>query len=217
MSLSFPLSQAEFIDVLPIGGFALEVPERVETSVTAAGERLDREIGPRLWQGSISLGRMTPDEAAEAAALIDLARGAGASFLVHDLNRPYPASDPAGQILGASAPTVSAIGPDRRTITVGGLPAAYLLSRGDLLGLSYGAAPLRRTLHRIVTGGIASGAGVVSIEVVPHLPAPILTGAPAALARPAITARIVSGSTRPGTRSRFVAEGAAFSFAQTMR
>ncbi len=217
MSLTFPLVQADFIDLLMVGSFAIDCPERVETSVTAGGDRLDREIGPRLWQGSISLGRMTPAEAAEAAALIDLVRGAGASFLIHDLHRPYPAGDPAGMILGAAAPTVSAIDPDRRTLTVGGLPAAYVLSRGDLLGLSYGAAPLRRTLHRIVTGGIASGAGSVSIEVVPALPTPILTGAPVELSRPAITARIVSGSTRPGTGTRFVTEGATFSFAQTMR
>lgn len=217
MSLTFPLTQAEFIDLLPVGGFAIDCPARVETAITASGEQLDREIGPRLWQGSISLGLMTANEAVGASTLIDLVRGSGASFRVHDLFQPYPLADPDGVILGAAAPKVTAIASDRRTITVGSLPANYILSRGDMLGFTYGSAPLRRTLHRIVTGVTASGAGSGAIEVLPALPAAILTNALVLLKRPTLVARIVSGSVRPGTRTRFVTEGMSFAFAQTMR
>ncbi|MFZ5710347.1 MAG: hypothetical protein ACOY4T_11805 [Pseudomonadota bacterium] len=218
MTLSFPLSLAAFWDLLPISTLTMDCAPQLESAGTGAGQVLTRELAPALWRGTVTLGRLMPDEAAEAMALVDLARQSGASFLMHDLTRPYPALDPDGLVLGMSAVTVQAIGADRRELRLTGLPTNYPLRRGDLVGVTWGASPVRYGLHRIVVAASADASGLTGWnEVAPALPVALIAGASASLARPPVKAIVVPGSARAGTLRRGLVEGTTFDFLQTVR
>lgn len=218
MTLAFPLPLAAFWDLLPMAALSMDCAPQLEVSGTGAGQQLTRERAPALWHGSVTLGRLIPDEAAEVAALIDLVRQSGASFMACDLTRPYPAADPDGEVLGAAAVQVQAVGADRRELRLTGLPPAYQIRRGDMVGVSWGAAPLRYGLHRVVVPTIADATGLTDwLEVTPAVPAALTVGAAAALARPAVKSVIVPGSVRGSTLRRRIVDGLSFDFVQTMR
>jgi len=218
MSLSYPLSLGAFWDLLPISTVVMDCAPQLETSGTGAGQQLIREVAPALWRGSVTLGRITPTEAADVMALIDLVRQPGASFLACDLTQPCPALDPDGSVLGVATPAVQAMTASHRELKLTGLPANYQLRRGDMVGVTWGASPLRYGLHRIVVAADADAFGQTGwIEVAPALPAAVTVAAQATLARPAIKAIIVPGSARAGTLRRGLFEGVSFDFIQTMR
>lgn len=218
MSLAFPLALGDFWDQLPISACSLDCTPQLETSGTGGGQILTRERAPALWQGTVELGRLTPAEAADVLPLIDLVRQAGASFLVCDLTRPWPALDPDGSVLRAAAVTVAEIGSDRRSLRLAGLPPAYPLSRGDLLGTSWGTAPIRYGLHRVAVEGAADAVGVTGwVEVVPALATGVVVGTAVSLDRPPAKALVLPGSVQAGRRNRGLHEGIGFAFIQTMR
>lgn len=218
MSLAYPLALAEFWDQLPISAVSLDCAPQLETSGTGGGQILTRERAPALWQGTVELGRLTPAEAADVLPLIDIARQAGASFLVCDPTRPWPALDPDGSVLRAAAVTVAEIAPDRRSLRLAGLPPAYPLTRGDLVGVIWGAAPVRYGLHRVAVEGAADTGGTSGwIAVVPALASGVTVGAAVSLDRPAFKALVVPGSVEAGRRNRGLHEDIGFSFIQTMR
>lgn len=218
MPLAFPLTLAQFMDLLPVAVLTFDCPEQVFTSRTAGGEILSADIGPRLWQGTIELGRMTPEEAAAVLPLIRLARGAGASFLARDLSRPGPRLDPKGLILGAAAVKIASVAANAREIALKGLPANYALSAGDLLRFGYGSSPVRYALHELVAPVTASASGVTGlVEVVPPIRPGAVADAAVTLVKPSCKAVIVPGSYQPGTPRRGLVEGVGFQFMQTLR
>jgi hypothetical protein len=218
MSLAFPLPLADFWDQLPIASLSLAPVEQVESSGVASGQILTREVAPAQWRGAVTLGRLTSAEAADIVPLIDLAQRPGTSFLACDLTRPWPALDADGAVLGAAAVTVNSISANRRELKLSGLPAWYQLRRGDLVGVQWGASPVRYGLHRIAVAASADATGLTGWnEVTPALPAALVAGAVATLARPAIKAVVMPGSVQPGTRRGGMVEGIAFSFVQTLR
>lgn len=218
MTLSFPLQHADFWDLLPISTITLECPPQVETSGTGAGQILTREVAPQLWRGQLTLGRLTPAEAGDILPLIEMGSAPGASFMAHDLMRPYPLLDPEGTVLGAAAVTVNDIGGSLRDLRLAGLPANYPLRRGDLIGLNWGASPTRYGLHRIVIAASADAGGLTGwIEVSPAVHSGVIVGGPVVLARPGFKAVITPGSVTSGTLRRGLVEGLGFSFSQSLR
>ncbi|MFD1914110.1 hypothetical protein [Halodurantibacterium flavum] len=214
--LTFPLSTDDFLRRLPISRMTFELQEAMEFSETDQGDLITADLGTRLWQGEITLGRITSDEAADAITLIDVLRSAGRSFAAFDTNRPGPRNDPDGAQLGTATVTVSAL--SARELRLSGLPAGYVLRRGDYLGWDYGSNPVRRALHKVVDlAAMADPAGTVSFEVVPHLRAGATSLGPVRLLRPWCTAIILPGSTNPGTVSSTITEGASFRWRQTLR
>lgn len=219
MALSFPLSPAQFIDLLPLQSMTMDCPEQVEASQTGGGEMLVADLGPRLWQGKVTLGRMTRAEAQWAETMIDLLRGAGRSFLLHDRRRAAPLLDPAGAALGASAVTLLSLAAGNREVRLAGLPVGYRLSVGDHLGFAYGANPLRHALHRVVTTLVtAAGDGTTpTFEVTPPIRPGAATGVPVALVRPVCKVQLLPGSVEMGSTRGTITEGIAFQFRQTLR
>lgn len=218
MTLSFPLTLAEFWDQLPIASASLDCAPQLEVSGTGAGQQLTRELAPALWRGTVTLGRLTPDEAADAMALVDLARQSGASFLACSLTRPWPALDPDGAVIAGAAVTLHAIGATLRDLRLTGLPPNYPMSRGDLVGVTWGAAPARYGLHRVVVPAAADASGLTGwIEVTPALPPALAVGSTVSLSRPAFKAMVVPGSVRVGTRRSHMVDGIAFDLVQTLR
>ena len=170
-NFTFPLSLADFLDQLPIASMSFDNPEQFEVSGTAGGEIIAAETGPQLWTGEIRLGKMKGAEADKARALIDLVRPVGRSFMVCRISRGYPNSDPTGTLLGGYSPVIDSLNADNYRLGISGLPAGYVLTRGDMLGFEYGSSPTRFALHRVVTGiKTANGSGVIDLlEVTPHI------------------------------------------------
>jgi len=216
MALSFPLGLADFFNKLPVSEITFELPEAVEVNETQGGQLVRAELGERLWQGEVRLDVMMPSEAREALALINLARGGPASFVVTDAARRYPAADPNGSGLSGISPVLAAVSPDGREVDIGGLVAGYQLRAGDLVSLTYGS-PLKYGLHEIVTGQTASAAGIATaLEIVPQLRPGWSIGQAVRLANPICRAVIVPGSVQPGQRRAGIVRGASFRWVQTL-
>jgi hypothetical protein len=215
--LSFPLATAVFWDRLPISQLDLDLGEAMELSRTASGDVLTADLGDRLWQGSVTLGRMTYAEFGEVEAVLEALRQAGRSFLAYDRRRPGPKLDSSGAVLGAASPVIASLGVTARTLTLGGLPSGYGLSSGDYLGFAYsgGGAP---GLHRIVSPAQADAGGVTGeVEIIPALRPGPQVGNGVNLMRPLMQAKLIPGSVNKGTSRRGITEAVSFSFTQTMR
>ena len=218
MALAYPLTRAQFMDILPISAQSLTLPEQMELNRTGSGEQLAADLGDRLWQGEITLGRLMRSEAGRSEVLIDLSRQAGRSFLLYDTRRPAPLLDPTGSILGAATPTIDTLSGDPRELRVTGLPAGYVLSPGDYLSFTYGASPVRYALHRVVATTTASGLGLTPLfEVTPHIRSGAVIGAAVTLRKAHCKAVILAGSVKDGVGRRTITEGIGFGYVQTLR
>jgi hypothetical protein len=216
----FPLNAAAFMDQLPIKSVMMRCPETSEMSRTAGGEIITASIGTRLWQGTVELGRMTRRENRQVRSLLDVAQTAGASFMMHDTTAPGPLAQADHPDLAAYTVVIRALSPtDARLIQLGGLPAGYVLTRGDFLAFEYRSDPTRFALHTVAeTSVTANGTGdTETLQVTPKLRPGAEINAVVTLLKASCKAVIVPGSVQVGRASRFMTEGASFNFIQTLR
>ena len=218
MAFPFPLTTAQFFQLLPIRELTFDIPEAMEMSETGGGEILTADLGTRLWRGEVQLGDMEPDEAAEVLPLFDVLRRSGASFMVYDVGRPAPRADLTGSIIAGYAPRLHSVSSGGREIRISSLPPGYELRRHDYVAFSYGASPTRFALHRLASGALASGAGLTPLfEVSPNLRPGWALNADVTLVRASCKAILVPGSFRSGRRKARLTTGAGFQFVQTLR
>jgi len=216
--LTFPLTLEQFFHLLPVGQSRMSPGEALAVAETGGGEVLTADIGTALWAGQFDMGPMLHSEAAAIAPVLNLLRRAGASFLVADPTRPWPKADPEGAFLGASTPTILAVGGSLRELSLQGLPPGYPLSRGDLLSFQYGSTPVRHALHEMVGSAIADGSGKTTmIEVTPPLRPGAAAGIAVQLGWPRCKARLVPGTTDPGSSRHTITSGATIRWSQTLR
>ena len=217
MALTFPLSLAQFFDLLPVEALTWDPTEAIELDETAGGEILKADIGEALWTGQLDLTVMTWEEATDIGPLVNVLRRPGTSFMVADPRRPWPRKDPLGTILGASAVKISSVASNYREITLKGLPSGYQLSRGDLFSFAYGSAPTRYALHELVAPATANGAGIAGpFEVTPPLRDGVAVNADVQLVWPRCKA-VLRGGASGGTSRADITENASLSWAQTLR
>jgi hypothetical protein len=218
MPLGNVLTLAEFFSNLPIAQQTFWMPDQLEQNRTGSGEQITADLGDRLWQGDVLLGKMTRGEAGRHEVLIDLLNQAGRAFEIFDSRRPRPLLDPNATVLGASSVTILALGADARELRLTGLPAGYTLSSGDYLSFTYGTSPVRFALHRVVLPVTANGSGQTPLfEVSPAIQPGAVVAAAVTLNRPRMKAVIKAGSMEPGRTSSTITEGVKFSFIQTLR
>ncbi|WP_167738096.1 hypothetical protein [Leisingera sp. NJS201] len=216
MALAWPLPLSEFFDTLPIARITSRPGAANTTSETHGGDVIKHRLGSRLWGGRIVLDKDHHSAIAAIEARLSLLDEPGASFLLWDTRQPHPAADPEKFILGSSAPVIEALNPNNRELDISGLPAGYILSRGDLLGFTYGANPTRYAYHRIATGAVASGAGVAAdIEVTPFIRPGAALGAAITLGNPVLKATLTTAQYGEGRSA--VTEGGSFNWLQTLR
>lgn len=214
MAESFPLNSAEWFGALPVASMTLDPVENVVGDMTGAGEWITHEVAPALWQGEVTLGRMTPREAAHASVMLDLLRPPGRLFWLYDLRRPAPFADPTGRLLGANVPVLASV-PIGQTLTLTGLPVGYVLTRGDLLGFGYDGG--RRALHRVVNSFVrADLTGSATVDVSTTVRPGALAGAPVTLVKAAIPCLRVPGSISTGSTRATITEGVSFRFVQSL-
>lgn len=216
MALSFPLTIAQFMAYLPISEVSLSAPAQVQLAQTAGGEQLYSELGPQLWRGRITLGRMSRSEARHPDVLLDLLTASDASFWAYDTRDPAPQYDPTGSILGASVPTIYALSGNNRDMRLEGLPSGYKLKRGDYLSFDYAG---RRALHRVVSTSITTAStGITPIfEVMPKIRPGALVGAPVTLVQASCKAKLLPGQVDKGSARAVITEGMSFHFIQTLK
>jgi hypothetical protein len=215
MPITFPIASANFMKRLLVSSITFDIAQRVEQSETGGGEILSADMGPALWEGEVSLGKMNQVEAADAEALIDVLRPAGRTFLAYDTRREGPLMDLNGAILGAVTPTLHSIPVGGRELRLENLPASYPLRRGDYIAFSYDG---RRALHRIVDEVVNAGAGGITaaFEVTPMVRSGATVGTTVLLRRAGCVAKIVPGSVNKGSTFRSWTDGMSFRFQQTL-
>lgn len=214
--ITFPWAVDDFFGGLKIASATFDLSESLQIEETGGGQIVTAGLGERLWEGSVQLVGGYHADLAALQARLSLIRESGRPFFVFPKHKPFPASDPAGTILGAAAPVIATL-PSARTMTLSGLPAGYQLSPGDFLSFAYGSSPARQALHQIVTGGTANASGVApAIEVTPAIRPGAATGAAVRLVRPFCTAIYRPGSYRAASYSLRVGSASSFSFVQTV-
>lgn len=215
MTLSFPLSLAEFFDTLPVRTSSFSLADASSTSVTGGGEVIKHNLGARLWQGEAVIDKDYHHLIAAIEARLSLLEGAGASFLIYDRRKPNPLNDPDGTLTG-SAIIIDEVSGDFRELRLSGLPANYELAAGDLLAFTYGSNPSRYALHRVVSGVQAWGGGLTPLfEVVPPIRDGAQVGAAVTLNKPVCKARLIEGEYGKGRST--ITEGGTIRWMQTLR
>ena len=213
------LNRSQFLFKLPISDMTMRCPSQSEHNRTGSGEQLGADIGVRLWQGEIILGRMTRSEAGEVEVLVDLMAQTGRSFRCFDIRRPYPFSDPKGTAISGFSPVIHALYPTvPNELRIGALPNSFTLSAGDYLSFSYGSNPVRYALHRVVTTVTAASGGITPVmEVDPPIRSGAVVGAAVELVQPWCKAVVVAESVQPNRTRQTISEGLRFSFVQSLR
>lgn len=217
MAVTFPLDLNGLFNRIAKIEATIDPGEAVLTNITGGGEVITSAIGVRLWRGRITGRGQSFIDLDPMTARIDLVRQAGASFFVSPSHRNGPQSDPNATILGVSTPQITNVNANNRDVTISGLPAAYVLTEGDLLSFSYLSSPVRFAMHKIVTGATANGSGVATVEVMPPLRPGHSAPFNIRLDRPYCKAVIVPGSYQPPVYDRRGRAVFSFDWQQTLR
>lgn len=186
-----------------------------ESTRTLGGGGINHQLGERLWEGSIALD--IDEHASQLAVEAWVARmqDPGQGFLMFDPRARWPRSDPGGVILGAATPVIHALPAGNRTLRIAGLPPGYALDAGTALSWEYASAPVRHAHHRLLTAGVADGAGVTpALEVAPAIRPGSAVGAEVRLIDPVCKARVVGVVW--GDAAGAISEGPVLSWEQTL-
>jgi hypothetical protein len=218
VALSFPLSKAAFMDLLPVQDVQFYLAVQNQNNGLASGEILTAERQPPMWAGSVSLRPMKARHAAQIVGLIAELERPGRGFMAYKKNQIGPADDPLGAALGASAVSVYQSNPAAGTVRLQGLPAGYRLAAGDFLAVAYLASPTRYALHQVLAPVVAAGTGITpAVSVTPYLRTGYTTGTAVGLVKPACKAVLVPGSVDYGTTRNGITAGVSFAWRQSFR
>lgn len=188
--------------------------QRIDYMAPEAGGRLGGiTAGAPIWTMTLGLNSMTFADSDVWRAWVTAQRGAQRLFYGCDIDRAFPARYPGGfggmmragggAFTGAATSWSETIdGADNSVIALAGLPAGFILSVGDYIGLKWDAAGdapgshRRRALVRTVEAATANGSGALSVTCEPPVPAVVPVGAVAHLDNPACLMRLVTGDTQ---------------------
>lgn len=199
MAITYPLAHAEFAERLRVLTFRWQLQRSQQMSGLSGGELIKAEIAEPKWSAEVAIAALTRSQAQDIQATFEGLDAPGASFYLYNRNRPYPASDPTGSGILSSTVTINTIS-GNKAISLTGLPAGYVLTRGDMLMATYGSSPTRHALLRIMETVTASGGGTSpAFEVQPFLRAGIATGNAVDLSKPYCRMTLIPGSFEPGT------------------
>ncbi|OCP04996.1 MULTISPECIES: hypothetical protein [unclassified Ensifer] len=217
MALVFPRPVAEFADKLRLSSVKFWLDGQEEFSGLGSGEFLAADLGPKIWKADVTITELRHADASEVQALIESMDGSIGTFYLYDIRKQYPRLDRGGVTLGAANPVIASIGANRKSLSVSGLPAGYVLSVGDLFHFDYGSNPARRAFHRVAEVATANGSGITNpFEIRPHLKAGAAVGQAIKLVKPAPKMKIIPGSFDPGTGENVFTSGMRFQAQQTL-
>jgi hypothetical protein len=218
MALSFPLSAAAFLSLLPVQSVRFHCVPSLAATGLSGGDVITSEVAPAMWQGTYALAPMASRQADEVEALLQALQVPGRAFYACKSNQIGPASDPRGLALAVAAVKIGSLDFTGSRLSLQGLPGAFAMRRGDLLSFEYGSGPVARALHRLEASVTANASGLTGlVSVGPHIEPGAVAGAAVTLIRPTCKAVILPGSVDYGTTSGRITTGVTFSFRQTFR
>jgi hypothetical protein len=167
MAIAFPRT---IPDELGVVGLDFDPDSMDELTPLRSGKTITMNLGPTLWRARYRSDRLTPREIGVVRAWYDtlLSREA---FYGYDHLREYPLAHKGGwpvfdPVFNGTCKLV-AVEENNKEITLGEMPPGITLSQGDYLAFDYNVSD--RALHRVSAGGTSNGAGLLSVEVRPHL------------------------------------------------
>ena len=141
----------------------------VEVAPLRSGVALADELGPSLWQMEVSSGQLNMADMGVVRGFLDTLSSLN-PFNAYDPFRAYPYAYRQGHwnALGGFTGTcmLSTVQSNNVEIGLTLLPVGFIFTAGDYLSFDYGTS---RALHRVSVGGVADGAGAVSLEVRPEI------------------------------------------------
>lgn len=196
-ALTFPLTAAQFMDLLRIESIAFNLRRFETLSLSGGGEWLTSKLAPDLWEAECTTTVMTHREAATVQALI-AAIGSVNTVMVYHPGLQYPVDDlDLDHIVGGGV-AISQIASDRVRMKLNGLPTNYTITAGDLIQITYGTS--RIALFQVVVGASTGGGAETGyLEVRPVIESGIAVADEANLYQPAFKGKIVPGSDRVET------------------
>ncbi|MBW7968113.1 hypothetical protein [Bradyrhizobium sp. BR 10289] len=164
MAITFPRS-----DILTLVGFeapfTFEPVSQQEQSRLASGITIGKDLGPALWFATYTTEELHNDVMVDYQAVLASLDGIINPFEGWDLRRPAPRLYPDGT--GAANGVLAAVNANNKAVSLSGLNAGQVISRGDYLSFDYTGG---RALHQAMETVTASGGGVSpQFEVRPHL------------------------------------------------
>lgn len=216
MVMTFPLPLADFWDRLLIApGSQWVLSDNISSSRTDGGKTLRASRGVRLWSPIIRLGLM-PNRAAQSLKMrLEKMSRDDATFLAYDKLASFPAADPEGLIRSGGIVTVTGVPASPLEIRIGGLPAHYVLTAGDMIGVltGTGARSLFGVVDDIVTANGTGDTGVFNIE--PARLAGVSSGDVVTVIKPTAVFQLVPGSYDRGTPGVVNTTGVSFSMIES--
>lgn len=216
MAQVYPMSASAFFEGLRVRAASFDLPTSQLITRSAGGDVMRAELGARLWRVQLELSPARHRDAEQIRSKLHLLRQPSASLLIRPKPCFAPAYDPTGSIVASSTVTLHTVQSNLRDIRLGGLPAGYTLTAGDYLSFTYGTDPTRYAFHQVVSGAVASGAGVTpDFEVIPPIRPGYSIGATVRLMKPWMKAVLVESST--GAAGVAVTDGISLTLQQTLR
>lgn len=176
------------------GWNSLELSANQEQATDSGGRVYVRNFSDPLWKMSAQTKRLSPNALDEWRARLDALENGLVTFKAFALSRAYPIAYPngawptGGSFSGTTA-QVHTVGADNKSLRVKGLPAGFVLSRGDMIQVG------DTDLYRLMETATADGGGITpSFEVRPHLWDGIAVNDAVSVKRPACLMVLVPGS-----------------------
>lgn len=195
MAISYP---RDLLAELPGWTTTFELMSRDEYSRTAGGVTYAKNMGSPLWRMAVQSISLRPNALDMWRARLDTMENGLKLFKGYSLSRCYPIAYPngswptGGSFSGETAEVVS-IGVNNISLSVGDLPAGFVLSEGDLIQIT--TATGRKDVHRVVEARTADGTGLAAtFEVRPALWQGVAVGNAVSVKRPWVPMMIVPGS-----------------------
>jgi hypothetical protein len=171
----------------------LTLHHRQEISRQAGGQAQAKDLGPSLWMADFVSVPLPLDEADAVRADFDSLSGAVNSFYLHPPTRRRPASLASHAPLQGASITVHAVSTDRSALQLAGLPVGTELRAGDYLSVH--TTSVAREFMRLVTGGVADGAGITpELTVTPFCRASVAAAQGVSLLDPMVEMVLEPGS-----------------------
>lgn len=184
----YPLAFLSAI-LAPVSECSFDLLRFEEASGSGSGQRWAAELADPLWQVTLPLSPRRWSAAREINAKV-FALGTTRSFMFAD-----GSYRPAGGGIAGTGVTVGAVGADRDSLSLSGLPLGYQITAGDRLSIVHSAG--RYYFGMFAETVTASAGSTAQIAIEPPLPFGIAAGATVAIDRPLVRVTVPGGNFTP--------------------
>lgn len=183
MTVSYPLT---LFSTYMIRTTRFQLVYRQTFSRTGDNKSTAVDRGYPVWVGSFESVPLEIDDCIDMEAMLNSLGGMNQLILCRDTRREYPRAYPTGSFTDAAS--ILAVDGDGIRLSLTGLPANFVLSRGDYFSMIYGS---RRYLLQAAEAITADGSGVTGLfQTSPNPPYGLAPGQTIMLKLPAARMRV---------------------------